>query len=231
MSGYSKGPYLIAVRSRNYNLARTIVHIATVQYVDFAATITDDSHIDVDVCSLLADDVHSIESVKSISKQVKSPTTSKKIVLDSNAYLFGEEDKDMEMLKFAIDTESCFAVEQSDINRHARHAWDLVERSDWPNGFEAYIRETGAPFKHMVVYDKLRAKFQLDKPYQMSPLLHAARFGNLNMVRFFLDKERAMEAYKDFAAHHEFDIRYGSIERSQKQFLDAVQKWIAHQGQ
>lgn len=207
------------------------MHIATVQYVDFAATKTDGSHLDVEVCGLLADDVHSIESVKSISTQVKSPKTSKKIVLDSNAYLFGEEEKDMEMLKFAIDTESCFAVEQSDINRHAGHAWDLVERGDWPNGFEAYIRATGAPFKHMVVYDKLRAKIQLDKPYQMSPLLHAARFGNLNMVRFFLDKERVMEAYKDFAARHEFDIRYGSIERSQKLFLDAVQKWITHQGE
>ena len=229
ISGISSGPFFAAVESRNYDLARKIVQIATVQHIDFRTNeIHSNQILGVDVCSVLADDVHSVETVKGLWTQVKSTTTPKKIVLDSNACLSAEKMKDMEMLKFAIDIESCFAIEQGDIDRRTRHAWNLVERSDWPNALEEYIRATGAPFKHVVVHGKLKVKKQLDRFHQMSPLLYAARSGNLEMVRFFLGKERAMAAYRDFAASNQFEIRKGSIEQSRNEFLYAVEKWMDH---
>jgi hypothetical protein len=220
---------LTAVESKNYDLARIIVQIATVQYVDFTDDEINNNQIrGVDVCSALADNVHSIETIKSLRTQVKSTTAPKKMVLDSDLYLNAEKMKDMEMLKFAIDIESFFAIDQSDIDRQAKHAWHLVGKSDWIDALEEFIRTTGAPFKHVVVQGKLEGRNQLDTQHQMSPLLYAARSGNLDMVRFFLGRDRAMAAYKDFATNHPFDTRKSSVEQSQIQFLDIVEKWIDH---
>lgn len=200
------------------------MHIATVQHVDY----TDNkAH---SVYSLLADNTHSIEVIKIISVYVKSITTLKKVILDSNICSLREEKKDTEMLRFAIDIESCFTLEQSDIDRHTNHAWGIIGYGDWPDAFEVYIRATGAPFQHVAIRGKLKGRSQLDRLHQLSPLLSAAQAGNLNMVRFFLDKDRIIAAYEDFAAHNEFFTRKGSIEQSRREFLNAVEKWIGDRG-
>jgi hypothetical protein len=232
VSGVSSGPFLAAVQSRNYNLARTIVYIATVQHVDYVADKDNSSdNLGVDVCGLLVDDVHSIEAVKNLRTQVKATKSAKQIVLESNVCVSAGKKKDMEMLKFAIEIESCFGVEQSDVDRHTRHAWALVENGDWPHGFEEYVRATGAPFNHIVVRGELKVRIRLGKPHQVSPLLYSARSGNLDMVRFFLEKERVMSAYKGFSESSQFHIRKASIKQSETAFLAAVEKWIDRQGE
>ncbi|PNP43480.1 hypothetical protein THARTR1_11121 [Trichoderma harzianum] len=143
VSGYFKGPFLTAMESKNYDIARTVVHIATVQQADFAENEQNDLY------NGLVDDQHSAESIKDVSGEVKSTVTAKKIVFDSGSCFAAEKQKDVEMLRFAIEMESSFALEQSDLNRRIGHAWALVERGDWPEAFEEYTKATGAPFKHV----------------------------------------------------------------------------------
>jgi hypothetical protein len=224
VSEYSKGPFLTAVESKNFGLARTITQIATVQHIDFP---DNETH---DLCSALADEKHSIDSIKSVSAQVKSTTATKKIVLESGACFAAEKQKDIEMLRFSIEIESSFTLEQSDIDQHNRHVWSLVEYGDWPDAFEEYVKATGAPFQHVASQGKLKGKKQLDRLRQLSPLLKAAWSGNLDMVRFFLDKDRAIAAYKHFAAHNDFTTRKAGPEQSRAEFLSAVEKWIGNQG-
>ncbi|PTB63272.1 hypothetical protein BBK36DRAFT_1126757 [Trichoderma citrinoviride] len=154
VSGYSQGPFLVAVENRHYDLARTIVQIATAQHVNFADDVSSD------FCNQLADDEHSADSIKKVSAQVKSTVTAKKIVADSHSCFAGEKHKDMDMLRFSIKMESSFPREQSDIERQTRHAWDLVEHGDWPEAFEEYIKATGAPFRHAVSQDKAMAAYK-----------------------------------------------------------------------
>ncbi|UKZ58338.1 hypothetical protein TrVGV298_012206 [Trichoderma virens] len=220
VSGYSRGPFFAAVESKNYDIARTVIHIATVQHVDFA------DNEENDLCIGLADDHYSVSRIKAVSAQVKSTLTAKKIVFDSNICFAAEKQKDMQMLRFAIDVESSFSLEQSDIDRHIHHAWALVKHGDWPDAFEEYIKATGAPFKHVVSQGKFRGKSQLDRLHQLSPLLQAAWSGNLDMVRFFLDKERAMAAYRHFAKNHDFTTRKTGPEQSREEFITTVEKWI-----
>ncbi|KAL7941252.1 ankyrin repeat protein [Trichoderma barbatum] len=220
VSGYSKGPFLAAAESKNYDVARTIVHIATVQHIDFA------NNNNSDLCTVLADDQHSAESIKGVSAQVKSNVTAKKIVLESNTCFAAEKQKDMDMLRFSIEMESSFALEQTDIDRQNHHAWKLVEHGDWPDAFEEYIKATGAPFKHVVSQGKFKGKSQLDKLHQLSPLLQAAWSGNLDMVRFFINKNRVMAAYKHFAENNDFTTRKAGPEQSRAEFINAVEKWM-----
>ncbi|PTB72368.1 ankyrin repeat protein [Trichoderma longibrachiatum ATCC 18648] len=220
ISGYSQGPFLVAVENRHYDLARIIVQIATVQHIDFADSESSD------ICKQLADDEHSVDSIKKVSAQVKSTVTAKQIVADSHSCFAGEKRKDMDMLRFFIEMESSFPREQSDIERHTRHAWALVEHGDWPAAFEEYIKATGAPFRHVVSQGKLKWKCQLDRLHQLSPLLQAAWSGNLHMVRFFLDKDRATAAYRYFAEKNDFSSRKAGPEASRAEFLDVVEKWM-----
>lgn len=226
VSGYSKGPFLAAVESKNYDLARTIIHIATVQRADFAENQTPD----VLSAHTLVDDEYTIESLKSISAQVKSHTTAKQIVWESGVCFAAEKRKDVEMLRFAIEIEFSFTPEQRDIDRQMGHAWALVEHGDWPDAFIEYVKATGAPFRHAIAQGKLKAKSQLDRLHQLSPLVKAAWSGNLDMVRFLLDKDRTMAAYKHFAANHDFTTRKAGPEQSRAEFLGVVKKWINNQG-
>ncbi|KAK1240362.1 hypothetical protein MKX07_004390 [Trichoderma sp. CBMAI-0711] len=145
VSGYSQGPFLLAVENKHYDLARTIVRIATIQHIDFA------NNHPSDLYNELADDNHSADSIMKASSQVNSTVTAKKIVADSHSCFAGEKRKDMDMLRFSIEMESSFPREQSDIERQTRHAWALVEHGDWPEAFEEYIKATGAPFRHVTV--------------------------------------------------------------------------------
>ncbi|KAL7953213.1 ankyrin repeat protein [Trichoderma compactum] len=220
VSGYSKGPFLTAVESKNYDIARTVVHIATVQQADFADNERNDLY------NVLADDQHSVESIKDALGEVKSTVPAKKVVFDSGSCSAGEKQKDLEMLRFSIEMESSLALKQSDLDRRIGHAWALVEHGDWPEAFEEYVRATGAPFKHVVSQGKLKGKSQLDRLHQLSPLLQAAWSGNLDMVRFFLNKDRAMAAYKHFAENHDFTTRKAGPEQSRAEFITAVQTWM-----
>ncbi|KAM0250032.1 hypothetical protein ACHAQJ_008801 [Trichoderma viride] len=152
VSGYSKGPFFAAVESKNYDLARTIVRIATVQHIDF---VDNETH---DLCSVLADDRQSIETIESVSAQVKSTGTAKKIVLESSTCFAAEKQKDVEKLRFSIEMEASFPLEKSDIDRQTRHAWALVEHGDWPDAFEEYIKATGAPFQHVASQGTLQSR-------------------------------------------------------------------------
>ncbi|KAL6856403.1 hypothetical protein J3F83DRAFT_764105 [Trichoderma novae-zelandiae] len=154
VSGYTQRPFFVAIENKHYDLARTIVQIATVQHVDFA---DNDSS---DLCNKLADDEHSADSIRSLSAQIKSTVTAKKMVADSHSCFAGEKQKDMDMLKFALEMESSFPREQSDIEHQTRHAWALVEHGDWPEGFEEYIEATGAPFRHVVSQDRVMAAYK-----------------------------------------------------------------------
>ncbi|KAL7931389.1 ankyrin repeat protein [Trichoderma chlorosporum] len=220
VSGYSKGPFFAAIESKNYDIARTVVHIATIQHLDT----TDNER--KELAKLLTDDRHSVENIKDVSAQIKSTVAAKKIVLDSATCSLAEKQKDLEMLRFAIEMESSFVLEPSDIDHHIRHAWALVQHGDWPDAFEEYIRATGAPFKHVVSQGKLKGKSQLDRLHQLSPLLQAAWSGNLDMVRFFIDKDKAMAAYTHFAENHDFTTRKAGPEESRAEFLNAVEKWM-----
>lgn len=208
------------MESKNYDIARTVVHIATVQQADFADNERNDLY------NVLADDQHSVESIKDALGEVKSTVPAKKIVFDSGSCFAGERQKDLEMLRFSIEMESSLALEQSDLDRRIGHAWALVEHGDWPEAFEEYVRATGAPFKHVVSQGKFKGKSQLDRLHQLSPLLQAAWSGNLDMVRFFLNKDRAMAAYKHFAENHDFTTRKAGPEQSRAEFITAVEKWM-----
>ncbi|KKP00706.1 ankyrin repeat protein [Trichoderma harzianum] len=220
VSGYSKGPFLTAVESRNYEIARTVVQIATVQQAGLAENEKNDLY------NALADDQHPVESIKDALGEVQSTVPAKKIVFDSGSCFAGEIKKDVGMLRFSIEMESSVSTEQSDFDRRIRHAWALVEHGDWPEAFEEYVRATGGPFKHVVSQGKLKGKSQLDRLHQLSPLLQAAWSGNLDMVRFFLNKDRAMAAYKHFAENHDFTTRKAGPEQSRAEFITAVEKWL-----
>ncbi|KAL7805756.1 ankyrin repeat protein [Trichoderma gracile] len=220
VSGYSQGPFFLAVENKHYDLARTIIRIATVQHVDFADN--DSSNL----CNELADNEYSSDSIRKISAKVKSTVTAKRIVADSHSCFAGEKHKDMGMLKFSIEMESSFPREQSDIECQARHAWALVEHGDWPEAFDEYVKATGAPFRHVVSQGKLKGKSQLDRLHQLSPLLLSAWSGNMDMVRFFLDTDRVMAAYRHFADNNDFASRKAGPEASRAEFLDAVEKWM-----
>jgi hypothetical protein len=220
VSGYSQGPFLLAVENKHYDLARTIVQIATIQHIDFP------NNQPSDLFNELADDNHSADSIKKASSQVNSTVTAKRIVADSHSCFAGEKRKDMDMLRFSIEMESSFPREQSDIERQTRHAWALVEHGDWPEAFEEYIKATGAPFRHVVSQGRLKGKSHLDRLHQLSPLLQSAWSGNMDMVRFFLNPDRAMAAYKRFAETADFSSRKAGPDASRAEFLDAVEKWM-----
>lgn len=208
------------MESKNYDIARIVVQIATVQQAGLADNEKNDLY------NALADNQHPVESIKDALGEVQSTVPAKQIVFDSGSCFAGEKQKDVEMLRFSIEMESSVSVEQSDFDRRIRHAWALVEHGDWPEAFEEYVRATGGPFKHVVSQGQLKGKSQLDRLHQFSPLLQAAWSGNLEMVRFFLNKDRAMAAYKHFAENHDFTTRKAGPEQSRAEFITAVEKWM-----
>ncbi|KAH8812856.1 ankyrin repeat protein [Xylogone sp. PMI_703] len=216
-------PYLTAVLHCHYDLARTIVLIAAAQHAKFSPL---DHVVGQDVLSSLADDKYSPESLKALSGTVKCAVSPKNVVVDYNVLFEVEKKRNMEMFQFILDVQSSFPVEQNDINWSTRHAWHLVERGDWPDALDKYIRATGAPFKHAAIHGKLSVRNQLDKEFQMAPTLHAARSGNLHTVKYFLEPEKALDAYKEFASKNEYDLRKGDVEKAKQQFLDAVSTWL-----
>ncbi|RFU31088.1 hypothetical protein B7463_g5236, partial [Scytalidium lignicola] len=216
-------PFVTAVVHKHYDLARIMVYIAAAQYAKFNPL---DFVLGQDVCSTLANDSYSPESLKALSKVVKCSTSAKQMVTDLKIIFEIEKKHDMEMLQFALDIELSFPFEQNDITRRTRHAWVLVQNGDSPNVLDRYIRATGAPFKHATIHGKLEVRTQLDTEYQMSPILHAARSGNMHMVKYFLEPEKAMDAYREFAANNQFDLRKGNIEQVREQFLNAADTWL-----
>lgn len=224
MSGFSKGPYYTAVESRNYDLARTIVRIATVQHLDFADNEAND------LSSALADDQHSVENIKAVSAQVKSTKSARTIIRDSGAISIAEKQKDVEMLQFSIEMDYSFGFDQDDVKKNPGFVYHLMERGDWPEGAVERVKATGAPFQHALVQGKLKGRKQLDRIHHLSPLLRAAWSGNLNMVRFFLDKSKIMAAYKHFAARNDFSTNKIGPEQAQADFINAVKEWVEKEG-
>ncbi|PTB35556.1 uncharacterized protein TrAFT101_009403 [Trichoderma asperellum] len=223
VSGSSKGPYYTAMESKNYDLARIIVRIATVQHIDFIDNETND------LSSALADDVHSVEDIKAVSAQVKSTTLAKTIIRDSGATSIAGKLKDEEMLQFSLETYYSFGFEQNDVKQNANSVYHSIEWGNWPEGLQEYINVTGAPFQHAAVQGKLKGKKQLDKTHHLSPLLRAAWSGNLDMVRFLLDKSKIIAAYKHFASRTDFSTNKLGPEQARAEFLSAAEEWVGKQ--
>ncbi|KAL7921223.1 putative ankyrin repeat protein [Trichoderma austrokoningii] len=220
VSGSSKGPYYTAVTSRNYDLARIIVGIATVQHANFV------DHESNGQASALADDQHSVESIKSVSAQVKSTTSARAIVRDSGAISIAEKQKDEVMLQFAIEMHYSFGLDQDDVKQSPGSVYHLMEYGDWPEHVIERVKATGAPFQHEVVQGKLKGRKKLDRIRHLSPLLRAAWSGNLNMVRFFLDKSKLMAAYKYFAARNDFSTNKIGSEQARADFIKTAEEWV-----
>lgn len=140
------------MESKNYDLARIIVRIATVQHIDFIDNETND------LSSALADDVHSVEDIKAVSAQVKSTTLAKTIIRDSGATSIAGKLKDEEMLQFSLETYYSFGFEQNDVKQNANSVYHSIEWGNWPEGLQEYINVTGAPFQHAAVQGKLKGK-------------------------------------------------------------------------
>ncbi|UKZ69656.1 uncharacterized protein TrAtP1_010660 [Trichoderma atroviride] len=219
-TGYSKGPYHAAVESRNYDLARTIVQISAVQQADF---VDNDAN---DLSSALADDQHSIESIKGVSAQVKSTKSARAIVRDSGAINFAEHKKDEEMFQFAAEMHYSFGLDEDDVKNSPRSVYHMMEWGDWPASVIERVKATGAPFQHTMVQGKLKGRKQVDRIRHLSPLLRAAWSGNITMVRSFLDKSKLMAAYKHFAAHNDFSTNKLGPEQARADFMSAVKEWV-----
>lgn len=224
MSGVSKGPYYTAVESKNYDLARIIAQIATVQHVEFVDNEAND------LSSALADDKHSIENIKALSAQVKSTTAARAIVRESGASSAAEKLKDEKMFQFSLEMDYSFGFQEEDVKRIPRSVYYLIEWGEWPEGFAEWVKVTGAPFQHVVNQGKLKGRKQLDKIHHLSPLLRAAWSGNLGMVRYFLDKSKIMAAYKHFAARNDFSNNKIGPEQARAEFISTVEKWLDKEG-
>lgn len=212
------------MRSRNYDLARTIVRIATVQHADFVDNEAND------LCSALTDDQHSVESIKGVSAQVKSTKSASAIVRESGDMYFAEKQKDEEMFQFAADMYYSFELDESDVKGSPGSVYGLMEYGDWPASVIERVKGTGAPFQHTIVKGKLKGKKQVDRIRHLSPLLRAAWSGNITMVRFFLDKSKIMAAYKHFAARTDFSTNKLGHEEARVDFMKAVKEWINKEG-
>ncbi|KAK1237264.1 hypothetical protein MKX08_002889 [Trichoderma sp. CBMAI-0020] len=219
-TGYAKGPYHAAVESRNYDLARTIVQIATVQQADFVDNEAND------LSTALADDQHSIESIKSVSAQVKSTKSARAIVRDSGAISFAERKKDEEMFQFAAEMHYSFGLDEGDVKNSPGSVYHMMEWGDWPASVIQRVKATGAPFQHTMVHGKMKGRKQVDRVRHLSPLLRAAWSGNITMVRSFLDKSQLMAAYKHFAAHTDFSTNKLGPEQARADFMSAVKAWV-----
>lgn len=212
------------MESRNYELARIIVRITTVQHADFVDNETND------LCSALADDQHSVESVKGVSAQVKSTKSAKAMVRDSGAIAFAEKQKDEEMFQFAAEMYYSFGLDENDVKGSPGSVYHMMEYGDWPESVIERVKATGGPFQHTIVKGKLKGKKQVDRIRHLSPLLRAAWSGNMTMVRFFLDKSKIMAAYKYFAARTDFSTNKLGPEEARVDFMNAVKEWIDKEG-
>lgn len=219
-----KGPYHAAVESRNYDLARTIVKIATVQHADF---VDDEAN---DLSSALADDQHSVESIKGVLAQVKSTKSARAVVRDSGTIDSAESKKDEEMFQFAAEMHYSFGLDEDDVKNSPRSVYHLMKWGEWPASVIERVKATGAPFQHTMVQGKLKGRKQVDRVHHLSPLLRAAWSGNINMVRFFLDKSKLMAAYKHFAASNDFSTNKLGPEQARADFMKAVKEWVDKEG-
>jgi hypothetical protein len=224
VSGPSRGPYHTAVESRNYDLARTIVQIATVQHLDFVDNEKND------LSNALADDQHSVEDIKAVSAKVRSAKSAREIVRESGAIHNAEKKKDEEMFRFAAEMHYSFGLDQDDVKKSPGQVYHLMEWGDWPESVTERVKATGAPFQHTLVKGELKGRKQLDRIRHLSPLLRAAWSGNINMVRFFLDKNEIMAAYEHFAAHNDFSTGKSGPEEARAEFMSAVKEWVEKEG-
>lgn len=212
------------MESRNYDLARTIVKIAAVQHADF---VDDEAN---DLSSVLADDQHSVESIKSVSAQVKSTKSARAIVRESGAINFAENKKDEEMFQFAAEMYYSFGLDEDDVKNSPGSVYHLMEWGDWPASVIERVKATGAPFQHTMVQGKLKGRKQVDRIRHLSPLLRAAWSGSINMVRFFLDKSKLIAAYEHFAARNDFSTNKLGPEQGRADFMKAVKEWVDKEG-
>jgi hypothetical protein len=143
-SGPYAGCLFTAVEAGNYNLARTIVQIAACRHVGSTKPgAADDNQIrGVDVCSELADEVHSIDTIRELATEVKCATSPKEWVQNSNINSHVVQMKDKDMMKFFLDVTAYFPVEQNDLRRRISFAWHLIGYSDRTDGLKQHIRAT-----------------------------------------------------------------------------------------
>jgi len=211
-----------AVSAGHYDLAEQVLYIAAVQYKNPEELIP--QLRGVDIYAKLADEVFSVDDIRSVHQLVNCPVTPMKMFRDSELVAGRFQMNEPDQAKFTFRCLSLLPMVETDIRRQANSFQSFMERG-WTSILEEQIKSLGPPFEHMILQGKLEVRSKMEKQYGASPVLQAARFGSINSVEFF-QSDKPMAAYKEFAATHSFDTRKRSLEAGRNDFLKAVDRWL-----
>jgi hypothetical protein len=176
----------------------------------------------------LADENFTTEIIKATSGLVKSTVTPQEMVTKADLMGTASRTRDANLANFETEIRTWFPLQNSDTDLHESR-FSHFHSCGWTTALEELIKTTGVPFKHVVRDGKIDVRKTLPRAQASSPLLQAAKTGNLDVVKFF-ESERPMEAYRTFSMTHGFDTKKVSLEKAREGFLEAVEDWLRQRG-